>query len=88
MKTGTQRMQTMHGRRALWGALSAAYLLSGCTPDRPPKAAVAEEPIVMAPAPADARPLPEIDSRKPLQHAADVHQRTCVTSRRRGTVCK
>ena len=81
-------MHRMNGLRGWLSAVSAMLLLPGCAHDPSPRASVAEERIVMAPAPADAKPLPEIDPSKPLAHANDLHQRTCWASRRSGTVCR
>jgi hypothetical protein len=68
-------------------AFGAAFLVSGCAHDPPPRAPPAEEPIVMAPAAANAKPLPEIDPNKPLAHAKEVDTNTCIR-RGRSTVCR
>ncbi len=80
----------MRRLRLAFGA--AALLVSGCAHEPPPKAPVAEEAIVNAPAAANAKPIPEIDPNKPLVHANEVNSMNnrpnCYRSGRRSTVCK
>ncbi|MEO6420479.1 MAG: hypothetical protein ABIP39_13770 [Polyangiaceae bacterium] len=81
----------MHGLRMALGVVAVGGLVSGCAHDPPPKTAPAEEAIVMAPAAANAKPLPEIDPNKPLAHEKDVHSNNrsnCYRSGRGFTTCK
>lgn len=76
----------MNGLRTALGAMGAAFLFSGCAHDPPPRTPVAEERIVMAPAAANAKPLPEIDGNKPLAHAKEVHSSPQPVCHRSGRV--